>query len=229
MKFKKIVGALALSTSLALSFSTNAQIISYDFNNLMESTDIVQTGSLNFFDQSLGTLDSVTLTLTGQSLSSSSITNNSTSNNLNFAFNSGLDFYFDLSSISLTTPQPAFSTVLATTNGVVNLGFGQQLDLGAFSDSNLYSVTLTDVSSLSLFTGNAGESFGIDCFTLTETTFSGGGGNLSATQQTQAACGAEVSYNLTAAPTNQVPEPGTILLLGMGLLGVAGMAKKRKS
>jgi len=42
----------------------------------------------------------------------------------------------------------------------------------------------------------------------------GGGGNIDAVQSTQAACGANISYDYTARPPVQVPEPGTLALLG---------------
>jgi len=67
--------------------------------------------------------------------------------------------------------------------------------------------------------------FSLGFTTLNSTTFAGGGGNLVAAQTTNAAGTIEAIY--TFSPPTKVPEPGTIFLLGSGLLLAGSLLRKR--
>ena len=71
---KKILAA-AVVAALAAG-SAQAAVVSYSFNNPLQTTEISQTGNLGFFDTGLGTLTSVQLTLTGRDETTITLTNN---------------------------------------------------------------------------------------------------------------------------------------------------------
>ena len=223
---KKILG-LAVAGALTLSANAQAVIITDSFTNAFETTEISQTGSLVKFDSGLGTLDSVTLTMSGDSISSSILQNTAT-NSQNFQFDSILNFFLDLSSVGVLAPNPAFTTSLASTGGFVSLASGATLDLGTSTDSGFWDITLTG-AALAPFVG-AG-SFDVGCSTISGTNFSGGGGNINNTQSTTAACNGDISYEYTAAvvpPIVNVPEPAPLALMTFGLLAFAYSHRKAK-
>ncbi|GAC20517.1 choice-of-anchor E domain-containing protein [Paraglaciecola arctica] len=221
----KIIGSVLLTGSLAIASSAQATVITSSFTNAFEVTEINQTGSLSQFDSALGTLNSATLTLSGESLSSTVLTNNA-ANPANFSFTSVLNFFFDASSVGVTTPVPAFVTQLASTAGFVNLGSGASLNLGPVSDIASYSVTLTG-GDLTAFVGTG--LFDTSCSTLSGSTFVGGGANISNDQTTSAFCSASISYDYTETTATPVSAPASALLFGAGLLGLAVTRRNKKT
>ncbi len=220
---KKLASSLFLAGGMTLTGGAQALVITDSFSNAFQTTEITQTGSLDFFNSSLGSLNSVTLTLSGNSLSESLLTNTA-ANSQFFSFDSILNFFFDLSSIGVATPAPAFTTTLATTGGFVSLASNASLSLGPNSDSGSLTLTFPGSGLPSIFAGAAGSSFNVGCSTISGSTFNGGGGNITNNQTTTANCAAEIAYDYT--PSTSVPEPTVLWLFGAGLLGFAGMRKK---
>ncbi len=226
---KKLLGlTLAAAGAMTLSAGAQALVLEDTFENIFETTEINQTGELSLFDASLGDLTEVTLTLSGNSISTSML-ENTASGSQTFSFDSVLNFFLDASSVGVTTPAPAFTTVLASTDGFVTLAAGEFLDLGTAEDNGSWTVTLTG-AELAPFIGTG--NFSVGCSTISGTTFSGGGGNINNTQETTAACSGSIAYMYDAAvvitPPTTVPAPASLWLMGAGLLGFAAF-KKRKS
>lgn len=231
---KKNVIKATISSCLALGFfiSINAQaaFISSSFSNVLETTEITQTGNLDLFDSTMGTLNNATITLSGQS-ESSSILENTAAQNQTFSFESTLDFVFDLGSIGIAVSAPAFTTTLATTGGFVTLDSGEILDLGTNSDSGSLALNITGAALSNLI--GVGQ-FSVGCITFTSTNFTGGGGNIANVQDTDAACLGEIAYNFTAAdvPTpvvGNVPEPAVFWLIASSILVYLGLRARRKA
>jgi len=221
---KKILGLTFAVGALTLSANAQAAVITDSFTNPHETTEINQTGALSMFDTTLGTLSSATLIMSGESISSS-VLENTASGGQFFEFNSVLNFFLDLSSVGVTTPNPAFTTSLASTGGFISLGAGATLDLGTTTDNDSWSLTFTG-ADLNPFIGSG--VFNVGCQTISSSTFSGGGGNINNTQSTTAACSGDISY-VYDAPSNNVPAPASLWLMGAGLLGLAAFRKRKSS
>ena len=73
---KKVLAVATVIGSLIATSTTSAAILSYQFDHALETTEFAQTGNLGLFDPSLGVLNSVTLTLTGQMSTMLTLTNN---------------------------------------------------------------------------------------------------------------------------------------------------------
>lgn len=215
---KNMIAALLAVSGIAAAGGAQAAVITGSFLNPMLTTEINQSGLLPLFDISLGTLNSVTLTLVGNSSSTTSLFNAAANTQL-FKFNSTLDYYFTFSN-GVSVGAPAFTTTLATTGALpVSLATNATLNLGTTNDSDSAVVT----GPLANFIGSG--NFTVGCSTLSNSNFSGGGGNIQNIQNTTANCGADISYDYTPTIT-RVPEPTALWLLGVGLLGLVGVRRK---
>ncbi|KQP19988.1 hypothetical protein ASF43_27870 [Pseudorhodoferax sp. Leaf267] len=182
----------------------------------MELTEINQTHTLQQFDASLGTLNSVTITLDGRVLSSASLLNEAAQTQI-FGFVSTENFF-------LTGPGSIFQTFDAPlfNYGPSPIAGGQRVDLGAQDISNTLTFTAADLGS---FIGGGTVDF--LCTTAISNTQTGGGGNILIEQSTTAGCGLNVVYDYTADTPVEVPEPGSLALLGVAALGLVAVRRRR--
>jgi hypothetical protein len=123
--------------------------------------------------------------------------------------------YTPSSAIVITTP--GLAGEISTPSTAISLG-------------HISSGTLTDATDLANFSGSGLESFLLSG--AAPVTYSGSvsDGYLAATGGTTLAGAAvTVQYDYSAPGPGPVPEPGTLGLLGTGLLGLAGMLRNRFS
>lgn len=221
-------------TALAIAFATlglsaNAAVISFEAPLNLATTEINQNLSLGMFDSTLGTLESISLELLGQAISTASIQNNAAQAQ-NFGFTSTLNLVFSGGPLSEIIQLALFDT--GTITGADGLGrilieAGQTYELGTV-DVGKSLVLSVDAANFAAFIGT--DALSLNCESLVSNTQVGGGGNISVNQATQAGCGARVTYTYSdsTSTANPVPEPGSLALLGLGLVGLAGLRRKTR-
>ncbi|MCW3101057.1 MAG: hypothetical protein JWL77_6675 [Chthonomonadaceae bacterium] len=231
---------LSLSSSglllAGLAMTASAQTITLGPQTITQATDF--TGSFFFtkFNPSLGTLNSVFLTLGTNFTTQLTVTNNSataSSGNATTTVDSAL---YDPTT-TFTTP----GNILTPSGGLFNLTDFVNSNPVGYSLAPSASTTLTppakttslssapsftDPTVLAYFTGGSGTSQ-IDYRTFTSTNLNNTGGNTSATQTTTNTLSATVVYNYTPASTT-TPEPGTWAMMIAGTsTGLVALRRRR--
>ena len=220
---KKHLLALAL---IAAAGGANADVISYSFNNAEQTTDINQINSLKYFDSNLGTLTGVSLSITGSLTTQIDITNNA-AQTVTANGRTRSDFSFNTTDATLTALLQSllFPTVELQT-GAQSIAVGDTYQSPTLHTSHTELLAPTPVSTFS----KAGfDAFTFSCGTSTVSFTSGGGGNLPTSPTTTAGCSAEIVYTYDAAPPPPVtvPEPASMALVGLGMMGLAAIRRRK--
>ena len=185
-----------------------------------------QTGTVAQFDPTLGTLTQVIITLSGGGTTDINVTANVAGNPTSFSQ------LATSVAMQLTDPTDgSISLIASELGGVPGLGAytplvvvnGTPYDSGVLSMSGS-PVNQTLTSSLTSFIGLGTVTFDLAALATTSTTSSGG--NFTAGQVTDASGGVTVEYDYNPPPTG-TPEPGTLTLFGTGLLGLAGLVRRK--
>jgi hypothetical protein len=208
-------GALAVAGILgSLGAAQAATISGGSFAFGQATTEIDQTGTLGKFNPALGTLTSVSFSISGAFTQSFTASNSAAQAQSNVRVQTATDLLFSLIGGPALSPD---TLSFGANTGFLNYAIGETKSFGPFTDSDSQTITFTG-AALAFFTG-AG-TFDVNCISLSSVTVTGGGGNIDSTQNTTAGCGASVVYtfNEVPPPVTGVPEPGTVL----GLLAVAG-------
>jgi hypothetical protein len=223
MKFK-----IALGVALIAAGSANAATSNSSFSNPLAVTEINQTGALNFFNASLGTLTGAVLTIT-DAMNTDVTFRNAAAQAQNFKSATTLDLILG-SSLSplnsiIANAAPATVTFAIGTTSIAANATSPVFSSGVLTPATPGSLNLSSILASLIGTG----SFNITCNSFTPTSVTQVGGNITSTQNTQASCGASIAYTFTPATiTPTVPVAATAALLGLGLLA-AGAVRRRKA
>ena len=110
---------------------------------------------------------------------------------------------------------------LTATTGFQNIASGAGVSFGPLIDSDSFTLNAALDAFFASCAAAGGGTFDIGCSSLSGLNLLGGGDIVAAGQQTAAGCGASIVYTYSATPPPSIPEPASLVLVGLALPGVA--------
>jgi len=226
-KIKLMIKIAAFLTMLLYSSVAGADIVTPE-PTASKSVTALDWGldlfDIDQFDSSLGTLESVKITLETDFVVTHSFTDKS---------GTGSSIYGSTSSRVNITDTDTYSTYSLQTENIADLGnVGNQTYIGPSATVTFGPYTtspsddtgyLTDQSTLDYFTGSGTVEFAL----YTDSNLSISGDTGSVTIDLSGTAGALATFIYTYTPAAPIPEPATMILFGTGLLGIAGIGRKK--
>lgn len=210
------LAATLLPVGIAQAFT-----VKYDSSLSAQLTDFNSVLSIPKFDPSLGALESVVLTLTGNVEGAIGLENrgpNTANVSANLSSSISLLRPDDNSELLVTLPEALLDVTLPSYDGVFDYGGTSGLTENNLLAEDEESVTYTDAADFALFLGNG--TLDLPVFAM-GTSSATGPGNVAQFFDTFAGASITVSYTYTENST-AVPEPnapmGALALVGLGLI-----------